>query len=403
MKRRRRWLRWVVLAAVLGGGAALALRLWLGPRVELVPVSRRELRQTVVATGRVLVPARVQLGSTVLGNVAKVLVAEGARVRKGQRLLELVADEALAQVAQARAAVAQASARVAQLEGVARPVAREGVAQARAGLALAEAAFRRTDSLQRSGALPPAQLDDARKLRDVSRSQVRAAEVQLEGNGPRGVELRIARAARAQASASVRLAEAREALLRVDAPGDGVILTRAVEPGDVVQPGRVLLTLALDGPTWIVAQVDERNLAFLRTGQAARVSADAFAAQSFAATVAWLGPAVDPLRGTLEVRLSVARPPDYLRPEMTVSLEVEVGRLPGVLALPAEAVRDAASRKPWVLVLDGDHAARREVTLGLRGEGWLELVSGLEAGAAVIPPRAGAIAPGRRVRPAEVP
>ncbi len=100
----------------------------------------------------------------------------------------------------------------------------------------------------------------------------------------------------------------------------------------------------------------------------------------------------------MEVRLRVPAAPDYLRPAMTVSVEVEVGRSPSALTLPAEAVRDAATRDPWVLVAGGDgRAARRPVRLGLRGDRVVEVTAGLGARDAVIPPSA-PVTVGQRVR-----
>jgi HlyD family secretion protein len=97
------------------------------------------------------------------------------------------------------------------------------------------------------------------------------------------------------------------------------------------------------------------------------------------------------------VRLAVPAPPPFLRPDMTVSVNVTVGRRDDALVLPAEAVRDAAN-DPWVLRVAGGRTERRAVRLGLRGEGMIEVVDGLAAGDAVVPPSAGAVAAGTRVR-----
>ena len=181
------------------------------------------------------------------------------------------------------------------------------------------------------------------------------------------------------------------------APAAGVILRRSVEPGDVVPAGRSLLVLLRDGPVELTATPDERNLADLRLGQRARASAEAFPDRRFDAELSYLAPAVDAQRGTVEVRLRVPSPPPYLRPAMTVSVEVEVGRREAALTLPAEAVRDAATASPWVLVPSAGRAARREVRVGLRGEQVVEVTGGLREGDAVIPASA-AVTAGQRVR-----
>ncbi len=94
----------------------------------------------------------------------------------------------------------------------------------------------------------------------------------------------------------------------------------------MVQPGRTLLVVARDGPTQLSVLPDEKNLAFLRLGQPATASVDAFPDRVFPARVAYIAPAVDLSRGTVEVKLDVPDPPPFLRPDMTVSVNVEVGR-----------------------------------------------------------------------------
>jgi len=93
----------------------------------------------------------------------------------------------------------------------------------------------------------------------------------------------------------------------------------------------------------------------------------------------------------------VREPPPYLRQDMTVSVDIEVGRSPDAVALPADAVRDATGAAPWVLVVEDGRALRRAVELGLRGTGWVEIRSGLAPGEAVVPVLA-PVRPGERVR-----
>ena len=196
------------------------------------------------------------------------------------------------------------------------------------------------------------------------------------------------------AAAEVRLAD-----LTLRAPANGTVIARSVEEGDTVQPGRTLLVLSRPGRTEIVAPVDEKNLALLAAGQPALVSADAYPGRTFAARLATLVPAVTAASGTVTARFAVPEPPDYLLPEMTVSVEVEVARRPGALALPLEAVRDLAG-EPWVLALRGDRARRVPVGVGARGASRVEILSGLAPGDRVIPPSAGGVGDGDRVRDA---
>jgi HlyD family secretion protein len=135
----------------------------------------------------------------------------------------------------------------------------------------------------------------------------------------------------------------------------------------------------------------------LTPGMPARASADAYPGQSFAAQLSYIGPAVDPQRGTVDVRLAVTQPPAFLKPDMTVSVELLGANRPATLVLPATAVRDADGDAPWVLVLRARHAVRVPVRLGLRGIGTVEITGGLKEGELAVPQTEKAL-PGDAVR-----
>ena len=211
------------------------------------------------------------------------------------------------------------------------------------------------------------------------------------------------------------------------------VVARAVEPGQIVQPGKALLSLALAGPTQLVAQVDERFLEQLRPDQSAAVVADAFPGQRFAARVLSLAPAVDAQRGAIEVKFALTgAPPAFLREDMTLSVEVQTGRREAALVLPQSALRplaagsapgsaspsaansattgEAADTAPApqgksrvvreVLVVQGGRAQLRSVRLGLHTLGAVEVLEGLREGEQVLE-RGGAGADGKVLRPGQ--
>jgi HlyD family secretion protein len=141
----------------------------------------------------------------------------------------------------------------------------------------------------------------------------------------------------------------------------------------------------------------EENLGSLRPGVPATASADAFPDQTFEAVVALVAPSVDPTQGTVEVRLRVPAPPDYLRPDMTVSINIEIGRKAGATVLPDDAVEGLTTGDPWVGVVEDGRVERRPVQLGLRAGGYVEIVSGVDADDVVVR-RPEGLEPGQRVR-----
>jgi len=128
--------KWFVFAVVLalGAGAWQGARLIWGPAVVVDQVRRGNLVETVVASGHVETPFRVEIGSQITGTVDDVLVREGERVSKGRPLISLEARELKAAVVQAQGAVAQSEARMRQLDELTLPSAREALTQAQANL-----------------------------------------------------------------------------------------------------------------------------------------------------------------------------------------------------------------------------------------------------------------------------
>lgn len=389
-------------AALLIGGVFLvwwAVGKLRPPVVDVVLVEQRPLVQSVVATGRVRSVSRARLGPAVGGTVARVLVREGDAVHAGQLLLELDGAEARAQLAQARANLALAEASLNGVTAGRSRVTRATLTSAQAAFEKAESDYRRMRRLVEAGAAASDQLEVARQALAAATSQRDIAAVQQEAAEAGGSDRRGADAGLAQARAAVQLAEARVANTRIVAPGDGRVLTRDAEPGDAVPAGRVLLTVAVRGRTQLVAVPDEKDVARLAEGQAAMASADAFPGQRFAARVSYVAPGIDPDQGTVEVRLDVDSAPPYLRPDMTVSVQIETARRANATVVAVGAVRELDSEAPWVAVIRDGRLVRQAVKLGIRSEGAVEVLGGLAAGDQVVVP--GKLEPpiGGRARP----
>ena len=217
---------------------------------------------------------------------------------------------------------------------------------------------------------------------DVARAQKNSAQAQAQANADTGSDIVQAEAQLAQARAAIITAQARLAQTQVVAPANARVLTRQVEPGQIVQAGKALMSLALAGPTQLIAQVDERFLEQLQTGQSTSVVADAFLDQRFIAHVLSIAPAVDAQRGAIEVKFSLDKaPPAFLREDMTLSVEVETARRERALVLPLGALRSqASSTSATVLVVLNGRTQVRPVRLGLRTLDAAEVLEGLAQG-----------------------
>ena len=391
--------RWLLAAAVLvlvlaAAGGAYAWRGRALP-VDVVQMRLAPLVRTVQFSARVEALSRVEIGSTVTGRVAEVLVTDGAQVRQGALLVRLESEELRAALAQAQSSQQQAAARLAGLRSTGRAAASAALAQAQAAVDATQAEFVRAQQLVAQGFLSASRQDDALRARDVALAQRDSAQAQARAIADTGTEVVQAQAQAALAASAIEAARARLAQTLLLAPANAQVLVRAVEPGQIVQPGKSLMTLALAGPTQLVAQVDERFLDQLAMGQLASAVADAYAGQRFAARILSISPTVDAQRGSIEVKFAlVDAPPAFLRQDMTLSVEVETARRANALALPVAAL--AEGTKPSVRVVVDGRIEQRPVQLGLRTLDAVEVTAGLAEGEFVA--LDAALAPGRKVR-----
>ncbi len=382
----------MLLLAVAGWGGLRALR---GPTVATVAARRGPLVQRVVLTGRVMSAGSVQLGTVTLGTVQDVLVDSGSHVQGGQLLLRLADAEQRAAVAQEMAGLALAKAQLGQVRQVSDRVAVASLQDAQVAVAQAERELQRSESLASSGAISPQAVEAVRDT--LTSARTRQAAAQARATGARGSEAQLAGARIAEAQVALELAKARLALTTLLAPAAGVIVERHTEPGDIVQPGKVLLVLARDGGLRLEAQTDEKNLTFLKTGLSAEAVADGVPGQPFPVHLSWISPAVDLDRGNIAVRFAVSAATSWLKPDMTVSINVEIARKQGAPLLPLAAVRDATTERPWVLVVRDGGTLRAAVTVGSRGTDEIEILGGVDGQTDVVVQTG--IAEGSKARP----
>ncbi len=378
-------LLWLLLAILV----AAAVIVWRSRplEAEAIEVKTQPLRRSLQFSARVETPARVEIGTTVTGRVARVRVREGDAVAAGAPLVELESAELSATLSQAVANLRQAQARLASQEVVGRAGADAGLLQAEATLAAAERELDRTRELLAANFISRARLDEVQRSVDVARAQREAARAQVQGNRRGGPESASLLSQQQAAQAAVEAARARLAQSTLRAPASGKIIERTVEPGQIVQAGRALLKLAIDGPTELVALVDERFLGQLQIGQRTRVLADAYPLQPFDARLARLAPAVDAQRGAVEIIFTIeGAVPTVLREDMTLSVETITGERSAALVLPLRAMRIDPSdpRRAVVLVLEGERARARSITLGLRTLDQVEITAGLASGSVVL-------------------
>ncbi len=280
----------------------------------------------------------VQLAFRVGGRVQRVLVDEGDRVHAGELLAELDPEPALRDLAESRARTESLRKRAQLLMAGNRP---EDIAQAAAvveertaTLAQAQQLLAREQRLAGSGASTAERLEQAQAARDEAQARLAAARASQQAmvRGFRHEEVEEARANLRSAGASLAQAELRRADTRLQAPSDGVLITRAVEPGAMVAAGTPALTLSLVQPVWVRAYVRETQLAAARPGTTVQVLADALPGRRFEGRIGFVSPTAEFTPKSVEtpdlrtdlvyrLRIVVRDPAGELRQGMPVTVE----------------------------------------------------------------------------------
>ncbi len=378
----------LIAFVIVGVIAALGMGWWLTrtPSVPAISLRLAPLVRTLQFSARVATTSRVDVGSTLTGRVVSVAVLEGAQVKQGDLLIRLESDELKAALAQALANEQQAAAKLSGLRSTGRSTAQSAVMQADSVLLAAQADFQRTKTLVEKGFLSEARLDEAKRALVVAQAQLASAQAQRVANTDQGTDIAQAQAQLALASSATTAAKARLAQSTLTAPADAKVLSRLVEPGQIVQPGRALMSLALTSPLQMVAQVDERYLEQLQVGQTATALADAYPDQRFMVRVQSISPLVDAQRGAIEVKFSLLQQtPAFLREDMTLSIEVETARRERTLVLPVSALRNDSSAGGSVIFIERDgRVEERKVRLGLRTLNAVEVLEGMAEGDMVL-------------------
>jgi len=284
----------------------------------------------------------VTLAFRVSGRVETVLKTEGDQVAPGEVMARL--DKAPFQLALAQAKAA-ADVALAQLKNVEAGARREDISQARAvlserktALIRAEDTYERIKRLEATGAATTQSLIDAKAAFDQGKAAVDGSQATVNKlvNGARSEEIVVAHAQAAQAQAAVAVAELNLSDTELKAQTPGVVVTRAIEPGAMVQPGSPALVVAFDDPVWIRAFASEKDLAKLAPGTLVRVFCDGRPNTPYQGQVGYVSPQAEftpknvetaELRSSLvyRFRVVVKNHDGGLRQGMPVTLRVADG------------------------------------------------------------------------------
>lgn len=420
--RRRRWIGAAALVIVLAALARLAYGLWFAPvEVRVAPAVRvggadaAEPEVVLNASGYIVAARKIEVASKVVGRVAWIGVDKGDRVKQGEILVRLEDDEYQAQLQQARGQLASLEARLQELLNGSRPeeiaAAKANLEEARAQLDNARVTLERTRNLVREGVLSRQALDDAEARYNAQQARVAALErnYELVRIGPRPEQIASARGQVEQARGAVRFYETQLANTVIRAPVSGTILERAVEKGEFVTTSFVgergakgyVVSLADLNDLEVELDINQNDFARLKPQHRGIVTTDAYPDRKYEGVIRQISPEANRQKATVQVKVKILNPDEYLRPEMNASVaflgDPPAGGAPtrGQVSVPANAVRGGA-----VFVFRDGKALRRAVRTGARRGPSVLVEQGLEAGELVIVNPSEGLKDGARVRAA---
>lgn len=371
------------------------------------------------ATGYIVAHHKIQLASKVVGKVAWIGVEKGDKVREGQIIVRLEDDEYRAQLMQARGNIAALEARLLELKNGSRPeeiqVAKANLDSAQAELVNARINLARQKKLVEEKVAARQLLDDAQARFDNQAARVASLErsFELVRIGPRREVIQQVEGQIMQAKGQVAFYETQLNNTVIRAPITGTILERIVEKGEFVTTGFVgdrgakgyVVSMADLRDLQVELDINQADFARLDRRQKGVLTTDAYPDRKYQGVIDEIAPEANRQKATVQVKVKVLDPDDYLRPEMNASVafvaeekarpDSAAGGAPSkpVIYVPATAVRDGAV---WV-VLNGKVVKRPVRTGGANSQG-LRVEEGLIGGEDIIAAPTAEIKEGVRVK-----
>jgi Cu(I)/Ag(I) efflux system membrane fusion protein len=167
-------------------------------------------------------------------------------------------------------------------------------------------------------------------------------------------------------------------------PRDGIVLERNAIEGARAQPGDVLFRIADHTLVWAIIDVAERDLGALTMGQPATVKARGFPGREFTGKIDVIYPEINKDTRTARLRIELANPDLVLRHGMYLDAEIDIGSPVPVLSIPESAVMDTGRRQAVFVDKGEGRFEPREVKLGYRGDGYVEVREGVSEGEPVV-------------------
>ena len=315
--------------------------------LQLYTVKPVDMKRVLRLTGAVAYNAfaTTPVISSVGGPVARIVVAPGVHVKRGEPMLYVSSPD----FAQLRATYIKA----------------------RDAFNVANQNYARAEDLYAHHAIAQADLLTAESTKAQAEADLQTAEQSLRVLGITDPE----KALKASATPELPLI----------APISGEVVDQEAAPGQLLQAGQTqCFTISDLSTVWVLVNVYQQDLAYIKSGDPVTIHTDAYG-QDFQGKISFIAAAVDPTSRTLQARIVTQNPGEKLKKDMYVTAIVVAGTINNALTVPDAAVLRNAENQPYVYVAAGDGKfAQRNVATGTSSDGRTEITSGLRAGDKVV-------------------
>lgn len=358
--------------------------------VQVAPARTGDVSRIVNAEAVVSPLQQAVIAPKISSSIKSFEVQRGARVHKGQLLAVLENRDLSAAAEQSKGEYEQAEAGYVTSTGSSIPQQiQKAELDASSLKAAADAQQKILDSrkeLFQQGALPRRELDAAEVTAAQAQSQYQQAQKVLDDLRRSGKEQALKTAGGQLSAAKGKLlgAEAQLSYSQIRSPIDGVVTDRPLYPGELATANQPLLTVMNTSRLIAKAHVSQAQAAGLKKGLAAEIRIGG-EDDAIPAKLSLVSPALDPGSTTIEVWVEAAKPPESLRPGMTVQISITAATAKDAILVPNNAIFQTNEGANYVLIAGSDNIAHQTtVQLGIHGTTDTQITSGVNAGASVI-------------------
>ncbi len=358
--------------------------------VQVATAQRGTIEQEIEADAVIFPIDQAAIAAKIGAPVSKFYVDRGSHVHAGELLARLESEDLAAAVTENKGAYQQAGATYQTKVKSSLPEemqkAQLDLKAAREALGAQQQVFNARQSLYQQGAIPRKDLEDAAVALTEASNQYDIARKHLEALQSVGNSdgLKAAEGELAAAKGKYDGAEAQLGYAQIRSPIDGVVTERPLYAGEMAAPGSPLITVMDLSRVVARAHISQQQAALLKVGDRARLSVPRLS-DSVPANVSMVSPALDPNSTTVEVWAEAANPGDRLKPGSSVRVGFVARTVKDALMVPAAALLTAADGTTSVIVVGADAKPQQKtVKVGIRQDGNLQIIGGLQEGERVV-------------------